>query len=159
MANKPETGDVSPASNISPARIFCLGILYAIGRFDPESLTPEEKIDCGEERAWFGFGEVVMAGMLSLSITAPTAAWLVQKSGPAPALTAAVLLFLALFVLLPKLIRYAAKTDTDAVIEAFGKNEQMKKVFWTIFLALAGLVLAQVAEPGMVEKVLTVLAG
>ncbi len=152
MTTTPDAG-----GTISPARIFCFGILYAIGRFDPESLTPAEKIDCGEERAWFGFGEVVMAGMLSLSITVPAADWLAQKSGPAPSLTAAVLLFLALFVFLPKLIRYAMQADTEMVIIAFGRNEQARKVFWTVFLALAGLVLAQVAEPGVVEKIIRAL--
>jgi hypothetical protein len=35
------------------------------------------------------------------------------------------------------------KTDADAVIDAFGKNEQVKKVFWTLFVAMAGLVLAR----------------
>ena len=32
-------------------------------------------------------------------------------------------------------------------IDAFGKNEQVKKVFWTLFVAMAGLVLAQVVDP------------
>jgi len=36
------------------------------------------------------------------------------------------------------------KTDTEAVIDAFGKNEPMKKVFWAQFVAMAGLVLAWV---------------
>lgn len=34
-----------------------------------------------------------------------------------------------LFVFLPKLIQQAMKADTYAAIEAFGKNEQEKKVF------------------------------
>ena len=33
--------------------------------------------------------------------------------------------------------------DVDAAIEAFGKNEQVKKVFWALFVAMAGLVLAR----------------
>jgi hypothetical protein len=32
-------------------------------------------------------------------------------------------------------------------IEMFGKNEQVKKVFWTLFVAMAGLVMAQVVDP------------
>jgi hypothetical protein len=36
------------------------------------------------------------------------------------------------------------KADTDAVIDAFGKNEQIKKVFWTLFVAMAGLVMARI---------------
>ena len=48
--------------------------------------------------------------------------------------------FLPLFVFLPKLIQRGVRADTDAVIEAFGKNEQVKKVFWTLFVAIAGLI-------------------
>jgi hypothetical protein len=47
-----------------------------------------------------------------------------------------------LFVFLPKLIQQAMKADADAAIEAFGKSEQAKSVFWTLFIAMAGLVLA-----------------
>jgi hypothetical protein len=36
--------------------------------------------------------------------------------------------------------------DTCATIEAFGKNEQVKNVFWTPFVAMARLVLAQVVN-------------
>ncbi len=39
------------------------------------------------------------------------------------------------------------KADGDVVIEAFGKNEQVKKVFWTFFIPMAGLVLARVVDP------------
>jgi hypothetical protein len=51
------------------------------------------------------------------------------------------------------------KADTDAVLSAFGKNEQVKKVFWTFFAATAGLVLAQVVDPGTAETIVEVLAG
>jgi hypothetical protein len=43
---------------------------------------------------------------------------------------------------MPKLIQRGIKMDTDADINAFEKNEQVKKVFWTLFVAMAGLVLA-----------------
>ena len=46
----------------------------------------------------------------------------------------AAVLFLPLFVFLPKLIQRAMKADTAAAIEAFRKNEQVKKVFWTLFI-------------------------
>ena len=39
------------------------------------------------------------------------------------------------------------RADTSSVINAFGKNEQVKKVFWTLFVAMAGLVLARVVDP------------
>jgi hypothetical protein len=38
---------------------------------------------------------------------------------------------------MPKLIQRAMKADTDAVIDMFGKNEQVKKVFWALFVAMA----------------------
>jgi len=49
-------------------------------------------------------------------------------------------LFLPLFVFMPKLTRRGMNSDTDAVIDAFGKNEPVKKVFWTLFVAMTGLV-------------------
>jgi hypothetical protein len=47
-------------------------------------------------------------------------------------------MFLPLFVFMPKLNQRGVKADTDAVIDAFGKNEQVKKVFWTLFISMAG---------------------
>jgi hypothetical protein len=51
------------------------------------------------------------------------------------------------------------KADTDAVIEAFGKNEQVKKVFWAVFAALAGLVLPRVMDPATVQQMAGVITG
>jgi hypothetical protein len=45
------------------------------------------------------------------------------------------------------------------VLEAFGRNEQTKKVFWALFLALAGLVLAEIADPAAAQKITEILAG
>jgi hypothetical protein len=64
-----------------------------------------------------------------------------------------------LFVFLPKLIRRAMKADADAAIEAFGKNEQVKKVFWTVFIGMAGLVLARVVDPVTAQAFLGAIAG
>jgi len=49
------------------------------------------------------------------------------------------------------------KADADAIIIAFGKNEQVKKVFWTLFVAMAGLVLARVMDPATAQQVVTML--
>ena len=144
---------------ISPARAFCWGVLHAIGRFDVEILTLEERIDCGDERAWFGAGEALMAAMLALTLTVPAGLWFATQTSPALACTGTAAIFLPLFVFLPKLIRYATAADTEAVVIAFGKNEQVKKVFWAAFTALTGLVLAQIAEPGVVEQVIAAVAG
>ena len=51
------------------------------------------------------------------------------------------------------------KADTDAAIETFGKNEQVKKVFWTLFISMAGLVLAQVLDPVTVQQIVRMITG
>jgi hypothetical protein len=67
-------------------------------------------------------------------------------------------LFLPLFVFMPKLIQCAIKADTEAAITAFGKNEQVKKVFWTLFATMAGLVLARVVDPVTAQQVVALIA-
>ncbi|WP_292370662.1 hypothetical protein [Methanoregula sp. UBA64] len=49
--------------------------------------------------------------------------------------------------------------DVDAAIEAFGKNEHTKKVFWAVFVAVAGLVLARVLDPEAARQIVGVIAG
>jgi hypothetical protein len=50
------------------------------------------------------------------------------------------------------------KADTDAVIDMFGKNEHVKKVFWILFIAMAGLVLARVVVPVTAQQVVGVIS-
>ena len=45
------------------------------------------------------------------------------------------------------------------ILETLGKNEQIKKVFWTLFLAVAGLVLAEIVDPVTAEKIVGIIAG
>jgi hypothetical protein len=40
------------------------------------------------------------------------------------------------------------EVDTDAVLDAFGKNEQVRKVFWTLFITTAGAHTGTVGRPG-----------
>lgn len=47
--------------------------------------------------------------------------------------------------------------DTYVVIASFGKNEQVKKVFWALFVAMAGVVLAQVINPGTSQQLVGIL--
>ena len=49
--------------------------------------------------------------------------------------------------------------DVDAAIKTFGKNEQVKKVFWTMFVSMAGLVLARVLDPATAQQVVGVITG
>jgi hypothetical protein len=60
---------------------------------------------------------------------------------------------------LPKLIQRVMKADADIVIEAFGKHEQVKKVFWTLFISMAGLVLARVVDPATAQQVVGIITG
>jgi hypothetical protein len=48
---------------------------------------------------------------------------------------------------------------TVAVIDAFGKNERIKKVFWTFFVAMARLVLAQVLDPVTAQQIVGIITG
>jgi hypothetical protein len=75
------------------------------------------------------------------------------------AFTGAAMIFLLLFIFLPKLIRQAMKTDTETILNVFGRNEQFRKVFWAVFIALAGLVLAQVVDPATAHEILRLIAG
>jgi ABC-type sulfate transport system permease subunit len=71
----------------------------------------------------------------------------------------AAVLFLPLFVFLPKIMQQAMKADANAVIDAFGKNEQVKRVFWTLFVAMVGVVLARVVDPVTAQQVVGMITG
>jgi hypothetical protein len=47
----------------------------------------------------------------------------------------------------------------DAAIEAFGKNEKVKRVFWTLFVAMAILVQARVVNPVTAQQVVGMITG
>ena len=139
-------------------RTFCRGVLHAIGMFDPATLSDLEQ-DPVEYRIWFCLGETCMAALLAANIAVPAGIWFAGITALPLAVIGAAVLFLPLFVFLPRLIRSAMKADTDAVLEAFGRNEQTKKVFWALFLALAGLVIAEIADPAAAQKITEILAG
>jgi hypothetical protein len=155
----PRSSTERSSSNITPLRSFCWGVLHAIGMFAAGHLTNEERLNCVEERAWFSIGETITAGMLAATIAVPAGFWFAERTDPGLAFIGAAVLYLLLFVFMPKLIRQAMNVDTDAVISAFGKNEQLKKVFWTFFITLAGLILAQIADPVLVQNIIGTLAG
>lgn len=141
-------------------RTFCWGVLHAIGMFNPGDLTNDETVqDMAEYRTWFCFGETVMAALLAGTIAVPAGFWFAGITVLPLAFIGAAVLFLPLFIFLPRLIRYAMKVDTDAVLDAFGRNEQTRKVFWTLFTATAGLVLAQVVDPTAANQIAGMIAG
>jgi hypothetical protein len=146
-------------TDLASLRALWWGVLHAIGMFGVDTLTEEEKIDGAEKRAWFSVGEVTMASVLAGTIAVPAGFWFAGITALPLAVIGGAVLFLPLFVFLPRLIQYAMRADTDAVLDAFGKNEQVKKVFWTFFAATAGLVLAQVLDPAAAGKIVETLAG
>jgi hypothetical protein len=135
------------------------GMLNTLGIFEFPALTDIERFTYAEKRHYFWFGEVGMAAILAGVFAVPLGIFMAGRTEISLAFIGAAVLFLPLFVFLPKLIQRAMKADADAVIEAFGKNEQVKKVFWTLFISMAGLVLAQVLDPGMAEQVVGMITG
>ena len=135
------------------------GMLSTIGIFDPAILSEPERNAWAQRRHYFWFGEVATAAVMAGVFAVPAGIFLDAKTGTAAAFTGAAMIFLLLFIFLPKMIRYAMKTDTETILDVFGKNEQVRKVFWTVFIALAGLVLAQVVDPVTAQEILRLLAG
>ncbi|MDP3564888.1 MAG: hypothetical protein Q8R70_10405, partial [Methanoregula sp.] len=135
------------------------GMLSAIGIFDLSALDAEERATCTEKKHYFWFGEVAAAAVLALVFCIPAGLFLATRTEVTLAFISAALLFLPLFVFLPRIIRQGMKADTGALLETFGKNEQVKKVFWTVFAALAGLVLVRVVDPVVAQQVVGVIAG
>ncbi|MDD1689773.1 MAG: hypothetical protein LUQ66_03845 [Methanoregula sp.] len=135
------------------------GMLNALGIFDLSTLTDAEKANYAGKKHYFWFGEVGMAAIMAGVFATPLGIFLASRTEITLAFTGAAVLFLPLFVFLPKLIQRAMKTDADAIILAFGKNEQVKKVFWSLFAVLAGLVLAQVADPVTAQQVISIITG
>ncbi|MDO8872285.1 MAG: hypothetical protein Q7V05_06095 [Methanoregula sp.] len=54
-------------------------------------------------------------------------------------------------------VRELAEPIAD--VAAFGKNEQVKRVFWILFVAMAGLVLAQVVDPVTAQQIIGIITG
>ena len=133
------------------------GMLSIFGTFDFSALTDAERVNTIEKKHYFWFGEVGMAAVLAGSIAVPAGCWFAQRTEISLAFIVAAILFLPLFVFLPKLIQQAMKADTDVMIDMFGKNEHVKKVFWTLFVVMAGLVLAKVLDPASVQQMVGIL--
>jgi hypothetical protein len=135
------------------------GMLNTLGIFDLTALTNEERLNYSDKRHYFWFGEVGMAAMLAGVFAVPVGIFLAGRAEITLAFIGAAVMFLPLFVFLPKIMQQAMKADADAAIEAFGKNEQVKRVFWTLFVAMAGLVLARVVDPVTAQQVVGMITG
>lgn len=134
------------------------GMLNTFGIFDFSALTDAERVNYTQKKHYFWFGEVGMAVVLAGVFAVPLGIFLAGRAEISLAFISAAILFLPLFVFLPKLIQRAMKADTDAVIDMFGKNEQVRKVFWTLFVVMAGLVLAKVFDPVSVHQIIGVIS-
>ena len=135
------------------------GMLNTLGIFDISTLTDAENVNYAQKKHYFWFGELGMAAMLAGVFAVPLGIFLAGRAEITLAFIGAAVLFLPLFVFLPKLIQRAMKADADAAIKAFGKNEQVKKVFWTFFISMAGLVLARVVDPVIAQQIVGLITG
>jgi hypothetical protein len=135
------------------------GALNTAGIFDPAVLGNEEKEIYAGNRHYFWFGEVASAAALAGAFTVPLGMFLAEKTGSMLSFTIAAMLFLLLFVFLPMFIRQGMMTDTETIIQLFGKNEQVKKVFWSVFIVLAGFLLAQVVDPVTAQQIIGIITG
>ena len=135
------------------------GMLNTLGILDVSTLTDTENVNYRQKKHYFWFGEVGMAGILAGSIAVPAGIWFAGQTETSLACIGAAVLFLPLFVFIPKLIQSGMKADTESVINAFGKNEQVKKVFWAVFVAMAGLVMARVVDPVTAQQVVGIITG
>ena len=97
----------------------------------------------------------ILAGVFAV----PLGIFMAGRTEITLAFIGAAILFLPLFVFLPKLIQRGLHADTDAAIEAFGKNEHVKKVFWVLFISVAGIVLAQVMDPVTAQQIVGIITG
>ncbi len=129
------------------------------GIFDLSTLDEEERATCSEKKHYFWFGEVVSGAVLALLFSIPAGLYLAARTEPTLAFIGAALLFLLLFIFLPRIIRQGMKVDTGAILETFGKNEHVRKVFWTLFAAITGLVLVRVVDPVIAQQVVQMIAG
>jgi len=135
------------------------GVLNTLGIFEFPALTDIERFTYAEKRHYFWFGEVGMAAILAGVFAVPLGIFMAGRTEISLAFIGGAVLFLPLFVFLPKLIQRAMKADAAAVVEAFGKNEQVKKVFWTLFISMAGLFVAQVLDPVTAQQVVGMITG
>ena len=134
-------------------------MLNTLGIFDGAALAPAERVQYAAKKHYFWFGEVGTAAALAATFAVPLGIFLAGMTEITLAFIGAAVLFLPLFVFLPKIMQQAMKADADAAIEAFGKNEQVKKVFWTLFVTMAGLVLARVVDPVTAQQVVGIITG
>ncbi|MDO9326545.1 MAG: hypothetical protein Q7T80_16465 [Methanoregula sp.] len=87
-----------------------------------------------------------MATMRAIVFAARVGIFLVGRAEITLAFIGAAVLFLPRFVFLSIIMPRAMKVDEVAAIGEFVKNEQSERVFWTVFVAMAGSQLVRVVD-------------
>jgi hypothetical protein len=96
------------------------GMLNTLCVFDFSALTDAEKETSAEKKHYFWFGEVGMAAVLAGMFAVPAGCWLAGKAEVSLAFTGAAVVFLPLFVFIPKVIRYGMKADAAVCVHTEG---------------------------------------
>jgi hypothetical protein len=135
------------------------GMMNVLGIFRIDRLIPEDLEIYTQQPHYFWLGEVGMSAMLAGVFAVPVGIYLTGRTGIALAFILAMIVFMPLFVFLPKLIQRGMQADAEAVVEVFGKNEQVMKVIWALAIAIAGLVITKVLDPGAAQQVVGVITG
>ena len=94
-----------------------------------------------------------MSAMLAGVFAVPAGIYLAGRTRIALAFIMAMIVFMPLFVFLPKLIQRGMQVDAQAVVEAFGKNEHVMRVIWALSVAIIELVITKVLDPGVAQQV------
>jgi hypothetical protein len=95
-------------------------MLNTLGIIDVSTLTDAEHVNYSQKKHYFWFGEVGMTSILAGSIEVPAGIWFAGQTEISLVFIGAAILFLPLFVFLPKLMQRGIKADTEVVINAFG---------------------------------------
>jgi len=133
------------------------GMMNALGIFRMDRLVLEDLAVYIRQPHYFWLGEVGMASLLAGTFAVPAGIYLAGRTGIALAFILAMIVFMPLFVFLPKLIQRGMQANAHAVVDAFGKNEQVMKVIWALVIAMTGLVITKVLDPGMAQQIVGVL--
>jgi len=71
-------------------------------------------------------------------------AFAIARTGFTLVFILAMVIYLPLFVFLPKLMQRGMRADVQTLAGVFGKNEHVRKICWAFIVVLAGLVTARV---------------
>jgi hypothetical protein len=112
---------LGPVADPEETHTVWYGMLNTFGIFDLSVLMDAERVNYTQKKKhYFWFGEVGMVAMIAGVFAVPLGIFLAGRAEITLAFIGAVVLFLPLFVFMPKLIQQAMKADADAAIEAFG---------------------------------------